>query len=87
VLEAQSDAAVQRIVFAGHSLGGAIALLAHLWACVNALTKVRRSHTPSHRSCSAILQTFHAPIEEDINLTHVAAEEMNMLSCVRRLNV
>ena len=36
MLEAENDSKVERIVFAGHSLGGAVALLAYLWARANA---------------------------------------------------
>ena len=35
VLKVRDDPAVQRMVFTGHSLGGAIALLAYLWARAN----------------------------------------------------
>ena len=35
MLKARGDPAVERIVFAGHSLGGAVALLVYLWARAN----------------------------------------------------
>lgn len=35
VQKARADPAIERIVFTGHSLGGAVALLAYLWARAN----------------------------------------------------
>ena len=62
----QRDPAVQRIMFCGHSLGGATAVLAYLWARCNP-GPIASQQVSAHRTFSVTVACTVSPLGRSAN--------------------